>query len=238
MPIPSQPLPTVGQPSSTEDPKVRSALSELQTILTAGVDSTNMAASAGLTAEMLVAALAEDLGLTNGGTVRRGTFTQTAEGTTTSTSYTALSNGPDRVANISLPSDSLLAIAYTANIKCTAGQFLHAAIHIGSDVLRVQTNTALVSDEVAYAPAGSDYDVMFTYPDAPETGTTTNRGGLHVIDTDGDGYTDNFSVPQIIRPVYVFAPAGTHTVEVKYKVTGANTLTAKNRKLWVWTMGF
>lgn len=55
MTVPTQPLPTVGQPNSTEDPKVRSALAELQTILTAGVDTTNIAAAAGITAAQLAA---------------------------------------------------------------------------------------------------------------------------------------------------------------------------------------
>lgn len=52
MTIPTQPLPTVGQPNSTEDPKVRSALSELQTILTAGIDSTNLTGGA-LTSQVI-----------------------------------------------------------------------------------------------------------------------------------------------------------------------------------------
>jgi hypothetical protein len=46
MGVPSQPLPTIGQPNSTEDAKVRSALSELQSILTANVDAANLAAKA------------------------------------------------------------------------------------------------------------------------------------------------------------------------------------------------
>lgn len=46
MGVPSQSLPTVGQPNSTEDAKVRSALSELQTILTGNVDASNLAAGA------------------------------------------------------------------------------------------------------------------------------------------------------------------------------------------------
>jgi hypothetical protein len=43
MGVPSQPLPTIGQPNSTEDAKVRSALQELQTILTGGLVSANVA---------------------------------------------------------------------------------------------------------------------------------------------------------------------------------------------------
>lgn len=46
MGVPSQPLPNIGQPNSTEDAKVRSALSELQTILTGNVDIGNLAAKA------------------------------------------------------------------------------------------------------------------------------------------------------------------------------------------------
>lgn len=42
MAVPSQPLPIIGQPNSTEDSKIRAALLELQGILTAGVDSANL----------------------------------------------------------------------------------------------------------------------------------------------------------------------------------------------------
>lgn len=43
MTIPSQPLPTLAQVNSTEDPKTRNALAELQAILTGNIDSANIA---------------------------------------------------------------------------------------------------------------------------------------------------------------------------------------------------
>jgi hypothetical protein len=45
MGVPSQALPTVGQPNSTEDSKVRSCLSELQTILNGNVDPSNISSA-------------------------------------------------------------------------------------------------------------------------------------------------------------------------------------------------
>lgn len=52
MTVPTQPLPTLGSANSTEDPKIRSVLSELQTILTAGVDATNLASAAVTSAKL------------------------------------------------------------------------------------------------------------------------------------------------------------------------------------------
>lgn len=46
MSLPTQPLPTIGAANSTEDPKVRNALQELQTILGGNVDASNLAAGA------------------------------------------------------------------------------------------------------------------------------------------------------------------------------------------------
>lgn len=43
MTLPSQPLPTISEANSAADPKVRAALSELQSILSGNVDLTNIA---------------------------------------------------------------------------------------------------------------------------------------------------------------------------------------------------
>lgn len=56
MAIPSQSLPTIGLPNSTEDPKIRAALSELQSILTGNVDRSNL-----LDGEVTFAKAATDL---------------------------------------------------------------------------------------------------------------------------------------------------------------------------------
>lgn len=76
MGVPNQPLPTIGQPNSTEDSKVRSALSELQTILGGNIDATNLAT-----------VIAQYTGITTGGVSRRGYSKATAEAGITSTAY-------------------------------------------------------------------------------------------------------------------------------------------------------
>lgn len=60
MTVPSQALPSIGQLNSSEDPKVRNVLLELQTILNGGVDAANLAAAAATSAK-----LAPTIGLTN-----------------------------------------------------------------------------------------------------------------------------------------------------------------------------
>lgn len=42
MPVPSQPLPTIGVSNITEDPKILAALQEIQSILNGNVDATNL----------------------------------------------------------------------------------------------------------------------------------------------------------------------------------------------------
>lgn len=51
MPLPSQPLPTIGNDNATEDSKIRASLLELQTIISA-LDGSNLAA--GVALELLV----------------------------------------------------------------------------------------------------------------------------------------------------------------------------------------
>src|SRR5687768_6755972 len=58
-------------------------------------------------------AVAEKLGLSQTGTVRRGKSIIAAEESTSSTSYTTLTQ-PDRVQNVELPTDGLIAVAYNA----------------------------------------------------------------------------------------------------------------------------
>jgi hypothetical protein len=44
--------------------------------------------------------------------------------------------------------------------------------------------------------------------------------------------------PQLVGgPCYIFAAAGTYTVSVQFK-SSSGSVTAKNRKLWAWTLGF
>lgn len=45
MTLSSQPLPTLGQPNATEDPKVRSLLSEIQGIVNGNIDASNLAST-------------------------------------------------------------------------------------------------------------------------------------------------------------------------------------------------
>jgi hypothetical protein len=59
-------------------------------------------------------------------------------------------------------------------------------------------------------------------------------------------YTGDVTTGQIVGtvsaaglggPCYFFAAAGTYTISIQVKASSAS-VTIKNRKLWVWTIGF
>lgn len=248
MTIPTQPLPTVGQPNSTEDPKVRSALSELQTILTAGVDTTNLAAAAGitgaqvadatLTAAKLASAVQAAAGL-NGASTRRGKSIIATEESRTSTAYGTLAT-PDQVSSIVMPTDGLICVAYHALWKESAVNTGNAAIFLGGNQLQYQGSNPTVQRAQAFNRTTANvYTALSTYPaglhtpthepittaDPATTGMLVGHSNFAAGDEFGYGIC------------HIFAAAGTYNVSVQFK-SSSGTVTVKNRRLWVWSMGF
>lgn len=177
-------------------------------------------------------------GLTGGGVTRRGVIATATAQNTTSSSYTTLSTA-DQVSNVVLPSNGILVVGFHGTWSETVSGAARAAIFIGSNQLKVSTTAggAPVVQEAATGGATSSADYLL--------GTST-------IGLIGQGqtsaYSGNVTTGQLIGTSlagsgigaglsYIFAAAGTYTVSVKFK-TSSGTVSAKNRCLWVATMGF
>lgn len=173
---------------------------------------------------------AAQLGITSGGSVRRGVSSIATEETTTSTTFTTLTT-PDQVASVVLPSNGLIFVAYQALAKNSnvAGE---AAIFLGANQLKVQAGGGHASQKA-------------TISNTAHRSLASCASGLK-YSTESGGHVSDVTTGQIIGAsatsadcgaCVLFAAAGTYTVSVKF-LAAAGTTTVKERTLWVWTMGF
>lgn len=221
---------TAGQPENVN--QLMDNLTTLRDAINGNLDATNLASGAVDVAE-LATTLAGYLGVSQSGTVRRGKSIIATEESRTNTAYGKLTT-PDQASSIVLPTDGLLGIAYQAMWKESVSGASKAAIFIGANQLKVASASAPVVQEAGnsgvvnvYAPLGT---AVF---------------GLGSGAASGAGYTGDVTTGQIISGglavgsgvVYLAAAAGTYDVSVQFKST-SGSVTAKERKLWVWTMGF
>ena len=183
---------------------------------------------------------AAKLGLTEGGVVRRGKAIIATEESTTSSSYTYLTT-PDRVQNVVLPTDGLIFVAYTAAWKQSVDNTARAAIFVGNQLkVHINGSAPAVSEASIGTGSGStNYAPLSSVPGGLQatTGYPTPYGAV----TTGQaivGQNTYATNPSGVGGICtIFAAAGTYDIGIKFK-TSSGTVTAKERKLWVWTMGF
>lgn len=181
-------------------------------------------------------------------------ITSTSE-TRTSTSYGLLTT-PDRVQSVTLATDGLLQIWYQA-LWTNSGAGDHwAALFIGATQLKIaeysQANPVTQAAR-AFVTTPGQYHALHTAPfglvsqqgSADMTEVTTGQvlGGQSAS---GVAWTQEINgslrasgtggVPADMPlggPCTVFAAAGTYDISVQFKATSGETITVKNRKLWV-----
>lgn len=194
-------------------------------------------------------ALAPYLGLSGPSIKRRGKSIITTEEPRTNTAYGLLTT-PDRVQNIAVPAESLLVVAYQATWKCSVAQAARAAIFIGANQLKATADNAAAPavSEASHRNGGADvYVPLFSTGQglgsssgpANYSGDVTTGQAFGLI-TGASGY--NAIAPgepyKSGGPCQIFGlPAGTYDISVQFKAS-SGSVTAKNRKLWVWTVGF
>jgi hypothetical protein len=175
----------------------------------------------------------EDLGVSDSTSTRRGKAIIAAEESTGSASYTTLTT-PDRVSSIVLPSDGLLFVAYSALWKASVAGAGRAALFVGTDQISVpEVSTSPTLQEVSGLAAAGQYRWLAT----AAYGLTTGDAAVAADSTDVATpivLADGSGVGGI---ALIRASAGTYNVSVQFKAT-SGTVSAKSRKLWVWTMGF
>ena len=240
MTLSTQPLPSIGAANATEDPKVRSLLSELQGIVNGGIDSTNLAAAAGVTEAQLAAVLATRLGLGSSGRGKTNIATTEARA---NTAYGTLTT-PDKV-TVTLPTDGLVAVAYQATWQESVVGAARAAIFVGATQLKGARpgQSAPLAQEAQHGSGTTGQDV----PLASYAGGLSSISGSVASAYGGDVTTgqviggglstDSGANVNTYGPCFVFAAAGTYDITVQYKAS-SGSVTAKNRKLWAWTLGF
>lgn len=186
-------------------------------------------ATAAVTEAKLDTAIPSVLGINGAGIIRRGKSIIATEEARTNVAFGLLTT-PDRVQNIVLPTDGLIVILYDAMIKSSGAATGSAAIFIGANQLKTDQG-GTTSAVQAVNTAGTDsYRHISTF-----SGGLAASGGVWTGSvTTGQTVNNNTSAS---FGCAVFAAAGTYDVSVQFKAT-SGSVTAKERKLWVWTVGF
>lgn len=235
MPVPNQALPVIGNANSTEDPKILAVLTELQNLLNftaTGLDGFNFGTT-----------LAQVTGVTGGNVTRRGKSIIATTETRSNAAY-GLMTTPDRVQSINLPTDGLIYVAYQAMWQEAVSNQARAAIFIGAN--QVTGGREGFSPVVKEASIGGSWSVntdVGLCSDvvdglASHNGAAASGGGTGADVTTGQiiGSVNAGTTPLRGGVPAIFAAAGTYDVSIQFKATSG--VTVKNRKLWVWTVGF
>lgn len=206
------------------------------------VDNTNLA-NAGVTGDKIGTTLAQQLGITNAANTGRGkTVTATTE-SRTNVAYGTMTTA-DQVTGIVLTTDGLIAIGYQATWQESVNGAASAAIFIGATQLQMAT-TNFTGPVVQAATLGCGAAAVDKALATTSAGLFANNGLVQTSVYAGDATTGQLiglntsgSIGFAIGgPVYVFAAAGTYTISVQFK-SSSGSVTVKNRKLWVWSIGF
>jgi hypothetical protein len=214
--------------------------------------------SESVTADMLADSLVAALGVNDSEGVRRGKSIIAAEESRTNVAYGKLTT-PDEVQNVVLPADGLIVVGYHALWKESVADASRAAIFIGANQLTIASSVQGGAARATAAVQGGTADKYRTL--------TSFSGGLLSTSSDTSPAHTNIATGQVLGAyagstsgiatwevgtqapllqadenalgglVCVFAAAGTYTVSVQFKAS-SGSVTAKERKLWVWTLGF
>jgi hypothetical protein len=169
----------------------------------------------------------------------RGQSIITTEEARTNTSYGTLTT-PDEVTGIVVPTDGILCIHYAALWKNSVTGAGGAAIFIGGNQLRKGIGGGITEvDATTGPPSGTLYTRLMT--SSMDSGIRGDNGGS-VADatllTTGLSGSMAASGTRVGGHIMVHElAAGTYTVNVQFKAT-SGTVTAKERRLRVWTMVF
>ncbi|RJQ12082.1 MAG: hypothetical protein C4558_02450 [Dehalococcoidia bacterium] len=214
------------------------------------VDTQHIADDAVEAAQLADAAL---LGLSESGVVRRGKSIIATEESTSSSSFTTLAT-PDRVENVVLPSGGLIVVGYYAEWKESSAGQGQAAIFLGSNQLKVPNLSGSLETQCGRGPSQSNFSPLVTFPvglvsgdsSAGSISAATTGQALAAVKHSGtslgslvagfDIYAVNMAIP-LGGLCPIFADAGTYTVSVQFRAL-SGTVTARTRKLWLWTIDF
>lgn len=200
-------------------------------------------ADGAITAPKVVLSVEQQLGLNDGvAQVGRGKSIIATPESRTNAAYGLLTT-PDRVSNVVLPTDGLIIVLCHMTWQNTVASDGEAAIFLGSNqvVMTLSNANAGPGNSLATGPVntGVNRPLVSTGGGLSCLGPSVASNYLgpattgEIVGTH-DATTNNYGGS---GPCYIFAAAGTYDVSVQFKAT-TGTVTVKNRKLWVWTVGF
>lgn len=187
--------------------------------------------AAGIAADDLAEATVTDiLGLTTtaaghgGAQVRRGSLYIATEEARTNTAYGTLTT-PDQVVGVVMPSPGFMVVLYRLQIKSATNGAGRCSLFLGAN----EVVTANGGSMEAQAGGGDNVYLPMT----------TGSGGMAI----GSSLGTEVTTGQLVGTgngggaCYIGAAAGTYTVSAQFKAS-TGSVTAKERRLWVWTVGF
>jgi hypothetical protein len=204
-------LPSGGEPRSTSDSKVKGSLITLRDGLNNLLNSENKVAKASLEA-----GAAPVTWYTPKVIATEESRTNTAFGTLTTA---------DEIKSVVLPENGLICVSYRAFVKSSVASAGTIALFVGSN----QCKNAIGGESTSKSTSGTETSLFIFKPAENEAGEPWLRtSGAFTDATTGQIASDAF--------VPIFAAAGTYNISVQYKAS-SGSVTAKARKLWVYTVG-
>lgn len=200
-----------------------------------------------LDVDNLLAAVKDKLGLSDAGVVRRGKSIVAASEARANAAY-GLMTTPDRVQNLVLPTSGLIFVAYQATWKESVSAAARAGLFIGPTQAKISKVGLVAAPAVQEASIGGGTADRFCSLASSAEGLLSNQATAALA----VAYTADVTTGQIVgggavgtdalkdyRPgmAVLFAAAGTYDVSVQFKAS-SGSVTAQDRKLWVWTMAF
>lgn len=224
-------LPRLNQTGANEWSDVEANDVALQEVINGNIDNENIKAEAGISRSKLEAAARGVAGTWY--TPKVIATEQSRE----STSFGTLSTA-DQIASVVLPENGLIFVAYQATAKSSVSGAGRAAIYLGENQLRGGYGSAWNPGTTTLAAQ----EATITTTEWVSLGSS--QGGL--VNAVANGWASDYSTGQVVGsaadpsglhgPCCIFAAAGTYTISVRFRAT-SGSITAKNRKLWVWTAG-
>ena len=225
-------IPQVGQPDSTEDPKVASDLTTIQTVINGNLDATNLSAT-----------LAQSATVNQAAQTVKGAVNIAGSQSTTSTAYTTLAT-PDQVTGIVLPANGLLVVGYKALMSVAGTDIGFVGLFLNG--VQVTTGGSGAPAAVESSVDGSTNLGHVVSDSSRGLVAMANTGTASSDVTTGQlvgAYVSGGGVGSGLAPggglAVMFASAGTYTVSVRYRVSvNTTTVAAQNRHLWVQALSF
>jgi hypothetical protein len=215
-------LPTTGEFNTTADPKLLDALTQILALVNGNLDAANLAAGA-IEGSELAESVARMIGISRAGITRRGISAILAEGNRNTGVFGDLSNGPDRIENVTVGPNELLVIAARFMWRSGDGTDAKVRITVGADDLMPAQHGASLEASTA----------SLTYV----LGGTTWSGGVGslagIAGTPG-GEPAPMTPAVFAAELPVIVEPGTYTIKL---VFNGNVL-AINRRLVAFTRAF